>query len=221
MRGGWSAVAFCSGAISGLVAITPGAGFVGTPASVAFGVVAGTLCNFVSRLKFGFKCDDALDIFAGHAIGGLVGNILTGVFAQASVAGFDGKTHIQGGWLDHHWVQVVIQLANSVAGMSYSFVVTTLILWLMHFIPFLRLGCEANEPIVDADEMGESAYDSVKILEELERNIDILRNLESWQNGVSEVGVPLHQYISNDLPAQREGVEGRQVGGGDAGARYR
>jgi ammonia channel protein AmtB len=65
-----------------------------------------------------------IQIFAVHAIGGLVGNVLTGFFAQASVAGFDGKTKIRGGWLDHNWPQVGIQLANSAAGMAYSFVVT-------------------------------------------------------------------------------------------------
>jgi len=58
----WSAVGFCSGAISGLVAITPGAGFVGAPASVLFGALAGTLCNFATKLKFVFGYDDTLDV---------------------------------------------------------------------------------------------------------------------------------------------------------------
>jgi len=49
---------------------------------------------------------------------------MTGFFAQASVAGFDGVTVIPGGWLDHHWAQVGFQLANSAAGMAYSFIVT-------------------------------------------------------------------------------------------------
>jgi ammonium transporter, Amt family len=66
----------------------------------------------------------SIQIFASHAIGGVVGNILTGIFAQKSVAAFDGRTHIAGGWLDHHWPQVGYQLASSVAGMSYSFVMT-------------------------------------------------------------------------------------------------
>jgi Amt family ammonium transporter len=65
-----------------------------------------------------------IQIFATHAIGGIVGNILTGIFAQKSIASFDGRTHILGGWLDHNWRQVGLQLANSMAGMSYSFVVT-------------------------------------------------------------------------------------------------
>jgi Amt family ammonium transporter len=58
----WSAVGFCSGAIAGLVAITPASGFVGAPAAVAFGVVAGTLCNWATQIKFVFGFDDALDV---------------------------------------------------------------------------------------------------------------------------------------------------------------
>jgi Amt family ammonium transporter len=58
----WSAVGFCSGAISGLVAITPGSGFVGAPAAVLFGFMAGTVCNFATQLKFIFKYDDTLDV---------------------------------------------------------------------------------------------------------------------------------------------------------------
>ena len=138
----WSAVGFCSGAIACLVAITPGSGYVGsrelfavhhlelpfinltTAAAVLFGFMAGTLCNFATQLKFVFGYDDTLDIFASHAIGGIVGNLLTGIFTQSSVAGFDGSVPIAGGWLDHHYKQLGIQLADSVAGMSYSFVVT-------------------------------------------------------------------------------------------------
>ena len=109
--------------------------------------MGGTVCNFATQLKFLLGYDDALDvintilfnsglfelkkkntlseqIFATHAIGGVVGNILTGIFAQASVAGFDGIAQIPGGWLDHHYVQLAIQLADSSAGMSYSFVMT-------------------------------------------------------------------------------------------------
>ena len=65
-----------------------------------------------------------LKIFATHAIGGVVGNLLTGIFAQSSVAGFDGIAKIPGGWLDHHYIQLAIQLADSSAGLGYSFVMT-------------------------------------------------------------------------------------------------
>ncbi|KAI0933355.1 hypothetical protein AcV5_005518 [Taiwanofungus camphoratus] len=160
----WSVVAFCSGAIAGLVAITPGSGFVGSPAAVLFGFMAGTLCNFATYLKFRFGFDDTLDIFASHAIGGVVGNILTGLFAQSSVAGADIITKIPGGWLNHHYIQVLYQLADSVSGMGYSFVVTTAILWVMHFIPGLRLRVKIEDEVngIDFTEMGEFAYDYVE-----------------------------------------------------------
>jgi len=161
----WSVVGFCSGAIVGLVAITPASGFVGAPAAVAFGIVAGTICNFATKLKFMLGYDDCLDIFASHAVGGIVGNLLTGIFAQATVAGLDGFTVIPGGWIDRHWIQFAYQLADSCAGLSYSFVVTTIILWVMHFIPGLRLRASEEAEIVGIDdaEMGEFAYDYVGI----------------------------------------------------------
>ncbi|EIW55877.1 ammonium transporter [Trametes versicolor FP-101664 SS1] len=161
----WSAVGFCSGAIAGLVAITPASGYVGSPAAVLFGVMAGSLCNFATQLKFVFGYDDCLDIFASHAIGGLIGNILTGLFAQSSVASFDGSAPIAGGWLDHHYIQLGYQIADSVAGMSYSFVMTTIILWIMHFIPGLSLRATEEAEILGIDdaEMGEFAYDYVGI----------------------------------------------------------
>lgn len=92
----WSAVGFCSGAICGLVAITPASGFVGsrkwllwiqgcdahrfhTASALVFGFMAGTVCNFATQLKFALGYDDTLDIFATHGIGGVVGNVSTEV----------------------------------------------------------------------------------------------------------------------------------------------
>ncbi|KAG1893816.1 ammonium transporter AmtB-like domain-containing protein [Suillus fuscotomentosus] len=165
----WSVVGFCSGAIAGLVAITPGSGYVGSPAAVLFGFMAGTVCNFATQLKFIFKYDDTLDIFASHAIGGIVGNVLTGLFAQSSVAGADGITMIPGGWLDQNYRQLGIQLADSVSGLSYSFVMTTIILWVMHYIPGLRIRCDEETEILGVDdaEMGEFAYDYVALENEV------------------------------------------------------
>lgn len=77
----WSAVGFCSGVVAGLVAITPGSGFVPAWSAIVFGVVGGAACNYATKVKFFLGIDDALDIFAVHAVGGLVGNLLTGLFA--------------------------------------------------------------------------------------------------------------------------------------------
>ncbi|CAG8489673.1 16000_t:CDS:2 [Acaulospora morrowiae] len=155
----WSTLGFCSGAVAGLVAITPGSGFVGAPAAVAIGVLGAACCNLAVKLKHIFDFDDALDVFAVHGVGGLIGNILTGIFAQQSVASADG-TAINGGWIDGNWRQLGLQLADSAAGMSYSFVVTIIILVIMDKIPGLsiRADREAELKGLDESELGELAY---------------------------------------------------------------
>ncbi|ORX33997.1 ammonium transporter [Kockovaella imperatae] len=165
----WSAVGFCSGAISGLVGITPASGYVGSPAAIAIGVVAGTGCNFATKLKFLINVDDTLDIFASHGIGGMIGDLMTGLFAQASIAYLDGASEISGGWLDRHYIQLGYQCADAVTGFTWSFVVTTIILWVMHFIPGLRLRASEEAEIVGIDDayLGEFAYDYVGIDPEL------------------------------------------------------
>lgn len=65
----------------GLVAITPASGYVPAWSAVVFGVVGGIVCNLATKLKFWIGIDDGLDIFAEHAVGGIVGNLLTGLFA--------------------------------------------------------------------------------------------------------------------------------------------
>ncbi|CAG8604548.1 7928_t:CDS:2 [Cetraspora pellucida] len=155
-----SALGFCSGAVAGLVAITPGSGFVGTPAAVAFGVIGAFFCNIAVHLKHIFDFDDALDVFAVHGVGGLVGNILTGIFAQKSIAALDGVTVIPGGWLDGNFIQLGYQLADSATGMGYSFIMTYFILFVMDKIPGLSLRADPESEAMgmDESELGELAY---------------------------------------------------------------
>ncbi|KAF9254507.1 ammonium transporter [Marasmius fiardii PR-910] len=199
----WSVVGFCSGAIAGLVAITPGSGFVGAPAAVLFGFLAATVCNFATQLKFLLKYDDTLDIFASHAIGGVIGNILTGLFAEADIAALDGSSVIDGGWLDRNFVQLGYQLADSCAAMGYSFVLTTIILWIMHFIPFLRLrGTEECEIVgMDDHEMGEYAYDYVGLEQEIGHEIET-------KSGAATSGgrEPQHDHVSSSTVQDMEKV---------------
>ncbi len=88
-----------SGAVAGLVAITPCAGFVGAMPSIAIGAAAGIVCYLAINLKFKFGYDDSLDVVAVHLVGGLLGSLLLGFFADASVnpAGTDGVFY-GGGW---------------------------------------------------------------------------------------------------------------------------
>ncbi|KAL2353856.1 ammonium transporter 1 [Cryomyces antarcticus] len=159
----WSTVGFCSGVVAGLVAITPGSGYVPAWAAVVYGVCAGLGCNYATKIKYFLQCDDALDIFAVHAVGGFIGNLLTGLFATIYIAHLDGYTVIQGGWLDRHWIQLAIQLADSVAGMAYSFFGTCLILFCLGAIgkvgsPMsLRVSSEEELLGLDDVEIGEFA----------------------------------------------------------------
>ncbi|KAF3760323.1 ammonium transporter [Cryphonectria parasitica EP155] len=161
----WSAVGFCSGAIAGLVAITPASGFVPAWSAVVFGVVGGIVCNLATQIKFWVGVDDALDIFAEHAIGGIVGNLLTGLFAADYIAHLDGFSEISGGWLNHNYIQLAYQLADCVAGFSYAFGMTCLILFLMNLVPGLRLRVDNDEEEMGLDDgqLGEFAYDYVEL----------------------------------------------------------
>ncbi|GAB1205459.1 ammonium transporter Amt1 [Aspergillus pseudonomiae] len=161
----WSTVGFCSGVIAGLVAITPASGFVTPWASFIFGVVGAVACNYATKLKYVIKVDDALDIFAVHGIGGLVGNLLTGLFAADYIAHLDGSTTIAGGWINHNYIQLAYQLADSVTGMAYSFFGSCILLFIINMIPGLSLRAPEEDEIMGIDdaEIGEFAYDYVEI----------------------------------------------------------
>jgi len=161
----FSAVGLCSGIISGLVGITPAAGYVGTPASLCIGVLTAAACNYATKLKILLRYDDTLDIFAVHGIGGFVGSLLTGIFADSRVAGFDGLTVIPGGWINHNYIQLAYQLADSVAILSYAFTVTLILLVILDYIPgcSLRVSEEAELIGLDEDQIGEMGYDYVAV----------------------------------------------------------
>jgi Amt family ammonium transporter len=186
----WSTVGFCSGVIAGLVAITPGSGFVPAWAAVVYGVVGGAACNYATKLKFVIGVDDALDIFAEHGVGGLVGNILTAFFAADYIAFLDGFTVIPGGWVNHHWVQLGYQIADSVAGFAYAFGGTCIILFVMNLIPGLSLRASEEAEILGIDdaELGEFAYDYVELTRE------VISEDDSIPKYSSEHGTPSVQH---------------------------
>ncbi|OQV12374.1 Ammonium transporter 1 [Hypsibius exemplaris] len=131
-----SALGFCSGALAGLVAITPGAGFVAPWAAIIFGFAGGIFCNVWCRLKRRFSFDDSFDAWSVHGTGGFLGSILTGIFAQKWVGELDG-TVLKGGWIEWHWMQMVYQLVGSIVIAVWSFVVSLVILFVINRIPGL------------------------------------------------------------------------------------
>lgn len=155
-----SAMGFCSGAVAGLVAITPASGFVGPSGAVAIGFFGAVGCNLACKLKHAFDYDDALDVFAVHGVGGFIGCLLTGIFAESYITGLDNASPILGGWLNGHFIQVGYQLADACSAMLWSFFVTLIILFIMNKIPGLTLRATEEEEIagMDHSDLGELAY---------------------------------------------------------------
>ncbi|WWD02917.1 hypothetical protein V865_000960 [Kwoniella europaea PYCC6329] len=149
----WSMVGFCTGAIAGLVAITPAAGFVGAPAGALIGLVSAAVSNLSTRLKVTMRVDDPMDIFAVHALAGVVGVLMTGLFAQSSVAANDGFSEIDGGWIDHNWVQFAKQIVWALVGLGWTFVVTYAIMFVINLIPGCHFRSTEEAEIVGMDEV--------------------------------------------------------------------
>lgn len=162
----YSMVGFCSGTIVGLIAATPASGFLPPWAALIMGVLAGAVCNCATKLKFLFRIDDSLDIFAQHAIGGILGLLMNAIFATKSVIALDGvNTTVLGGWIDHNWKQLYIQLAYILAASLYTFVVTALIVHYVDTIPGLHIRVAAGSETLGLDEVeiGEYATDYIEI----------------------------------------------------------
>jgi ammonium transporter, Amt family len=142
--------------------------------AVVFGVLGAAFANYATKLKFLLRIDDALDIFAVHGVGGLVGNLCTGFFASRTVAALDNSPLIDGGWIDHNWIQLAKQLADSFAGGCYSFIGTTIILLVMNLIPGLHIRAKEEAEILGIDdaEIGEFAYDYVELTREVLSDVD-------------------------------------------------
>ncbi|KAI9290620.1 ammonium transporter [Neoconidiobolus thromboides FSU 785] len=156
----FSALAFCSGAVAGLVAITPAAGYVDIPSSILFGVLGSIVCCASVKFKEWMKCDDALDVFAIHGMGGFAGSLLTGIFARKSIANLDPEIVIQGGWLDGNFMQILYQLADCSAAAIWSSLITFIILFIMNRIPGLKIRADWDSECIGMDlaELGECAY---------------------------------------------------------------
>jgi len=143
-----------SGAVAGLVAITPCAGFVGGMAPVAIGAVAGAVCYLALRLKTKFGFDDSLDVIAVHLVGGLVGALLLGLFADTKVnaLGFDGLFF--GGGTD----LLVDQVVASAATLAFSFGVTFVVAKILNATMGIRVNTEDELVGLDQSQHAESAY---------------------------------------------------------------
>jgi Amt family ammonium transporter len=147
-----------SGAVAGLVAITPAAGFVGPMPALVIGAVAGVVCfGMVTKVKAAFGYDDALDAFGVHGAGGTIGALLTGVFAQQIINPIFGAGKAVGG-LDGHWSQVGNQLVGVLIAWAFALVGTIVLLKIVDLLTGLRVPEEHELEGLDITQHGEEAY---------------------------------------------------------------
>jgi len=151
LKGKPSALGMVSGAIAGLVAITPAAGYVDSISAIVIGGVAGVLCYGMLLLRVGRGLDESCDAWAVHGMGGLWGAVATGIFATASVNNYTGLLY---GNL--HQFQVQIMAAG--ASVIYAFVLTYILAKIVDEVMGLRVSEDEEYVGLDIAQHGEKAY---------------------------------------------------------------
>jgi Amt family ammonium transporter len=153
LRGKPTTLGVASGAVAGLVAITPASGYVGPVSSVIIGAVAGVLCYAAVLVKGPLGYDDSLDVVGVHAVGGIWGALATGLFASKAInaAGNDGLFFGNPGQL---WTQIVAVVVTIV----YSLVVSFILLYVIKAVMGLRVTEEEEVSGVDLSSHGEAGY---------------------------------------------------------------
>eukprot|EP01132_Coremiostelium_polycephalum_P013513 gene13513-16462_t len=160
---GWgkkpSVLGFCIGAVVGLVAITPGAGFVSIPSSIFIGAIAAVISNLAVVWKSKTSLDDTLDVFPCHGVGGIVGMLLTGVFATKTVnpAGADGLFYGNPEFF-------LTQLKGVLIVILFSFIMAFVIFKLINLIQPIRVTSEEEEAGLDASQHDEKYFQGTLIV---------------------------------------------------------
>ncbi len=152
IKGKPSAVGISIGAVVGLVAITPAAGYVTVTSALIIGLAAGVISNLVANWRAGrSRIDDTLDVFACHGVGGIWGSIATGLFASAAVNGVNGLLFGNAG-------QLASQLLAVAVVAPFAFFGSYLLLRLVNVFSPLRVSPQAEDAGLDLSEHGEEAY---------------------------------------------------------------
>jgi Amt family ammonium transporter len=154
-----TALGAISGAVAGLVAITPASGFVQPFSALLIGLIAGAFCSFmVFEVKSRLGYDDSLDAFGVHGAGGTLGAVLTGLFATSAINAVYGKG-VPTGAIDGHWAQVGNQLAGVGIAWGISIVGTLILLFAVDRVIGLRVSPEQESAGLDLSQHGEEGYD--------------------------------------------------------------
>ena len=150
-----TSVGAASGAVAGLVAITPACGFITPVASILLGLLAGAICAFAVGLKYKFGYDDSLDVVGVHLVGGIFGTLFIGFFSTQTANSFANNGVFYGGG----WEQLGRQAVGAASVFAYSFICATIIGLAIKYTIGFRVSEEAEVEGIDINEHAESAYE--------------------------------------------------------------
>lgn len=157
-------------------------------------------------VKFWIRIDDAMDVFAEHGVAGMVGLFFNAIFAASYIIGLDGVNvgNINGGWIEHNWKQMYIQIAYILAATGWSFVVSAIIAFIINKIPGLHLRASEEAELLgmDDDQLGEFAYDYV----------EVRRDYLAWTPAKDQPEQDNHQIPQGErhgIPAHSQMLEGK------------
>jgi Amt family ammonium transporter len=146
-------VGLLTGSIAGLAAVTPAAGYISTTSAVTIGIVSSIVCYFAISMKNKLQWDDALDVWGVHGVGGFLGVIALGLFADVTMnpSGSDGLLLGNAGFFFKEVVAVVLAAL-------YAFLFTYAMLWLINKVTPVKVSAEEEQTGLDEIEFGEQAY---------------------------------------------------------------
>lgn len=147
-----SMVGALTGVLAGLVAITPAAGYVEPWAALLIGIIASFICFYAVKFRIRRGWDDALDVWGCHGVGGIVGSILTGVFAKESIGGFSGL-------IEGNTAQFLANIYATAIAMAFAFFATFIILKVLKAVMKVSVDPQEEEEGLDRALHGEEAYD--------------------------------------------------------------
>jgi Amt family ammonium transporter len=153
-----SVLGIVTGMVAGLGTITPASGFVGPLGALLIGITAGIVCFFMTMtVKHVWKIDDSLDVFPVHGIGGIIGTLLTGLFASTGIGVFSGQGFLNAA-ITSIDQQLLVQLVAALATIVFTAVVTWVLLKLVNLVTPLRVSAEEETEGLDITDHDERGY---------------------------------------------------------------
>lgn len=167
LTGKYSMEAACEGVIVGLVNITPSCGFYWPWAAAVTSIINAVICRLLIPVNAKTGIDDYSKSGVIHGVGGIIGGTFTGIFASKTVAGYDGATEIDGGWINGNFVQLGYQIASWTSIVAWTFVFSMAIFFIVDKIPGLKLRAPA-----EGEDLGMDLYEMAETVDEFGNNYD-------------------------------------------------